>query len=357
MEKKIVMLPGGGIGAEVLAEADKVLRSAAARFGHRFEITEVGGGVSAPLGEAELAQCLAADSVLAGVGTGAYLPQLTRAMDLQAEMRPALLYPQLAGASPLAPALVEQDIDLMLVRALGSGEEGDTRGEDALRDEAAHAAAVAFRTAEMRRCGLLFAQQPGAPEQARLWLQVVRQTALAFPRVSLTVQSASAAAAALLREPARCDVLLADGVCGEVLAGEAAGLTGSAGMMPCAMLHRGGSGLYHPVLGPSPDLAGQNVANPVGAIFSAAMLLKYEFGMAAECAAIEAAVQKVLDDGYRTVDILSPRCRLVSCDRFGDLISAALTSPVLYRRVSRSVQSAGGDFDPLHRRAAAAAQL
>ena len=368
MEKKIALLPGSGIGAEVLAEADKVLRSAAARFGHRFEFIEVMGGEDAPLDAENLAICLSADSVLAGVGTGAGIRQLIGEMHLQASMRPALLYPQLAGASPLAPALVSRDIDLMLVQALtgaaasryGPAPADDGRAQDVLHcveSEALRVASIAFRTSEMRRGGLVFVEQPSAPECNRLWRQVVQQTAAGFPRVAFSTLGASAAAAQLLRDPARFDVILADGPCGEVLAGEAAGLTGSAGMMSCAMLSNGSKGLYHPVLGPSPDMAGQNLANPVGAVYAGALMMKYAFGMADECAAIEAAVQKVLDDGYRTVDILTPRCRLVSCDRFGDLIAAALTSPALYRKVARSVKAAGDGFAPLHRKVACAAEL
>ena len=369
MEKKIALLPGSGIGAEVLAEADKVLRSAASRFGHRFEVIEAAGGDGAPLDAENLALCLSADSVLAGVGTGVGIRQLIGEMRLQASMRPALLYPQLAGASPLAPALVSRDIDLMLVQALTGGlaaeryglaPADDGRAQDVLHcveSEAQRVASIAFRTAELRRGGLVFVEQPGAPECNRLWRQVVQQTAAGFPRVAFSTLGASAAASQLLRDPARFDVILADGPCGEVLAGEAAGLTGSAGMMSCAMLSNGSKGLYHPVLGPSPDMAGQNLANPVGAVYAGALMLKYAFGMADECAAIEAAVQKVLDDGYRTVDILTPRCRLVSCDRFGDLIAAALTSPTLSRKVARSVKAAGEGFAPLHRKVTGAAEL
>ena len=367
MEKKIAMIPGAGIGAEVLAEADKVLRSVATRFGHRFETVEVSGGANAPLAESELAVCTAADSVLAGIGTGEALRQLTAALHLQASMRPALLYPQLAEASPLAPTLVSGDIDLMLVQALDSmagPQPAPKHGKDSAQDtlvcraaEAERAARIAFRTAELRRGGVVFVEQPGAPNCNQLWREVVQATAQQFPRVSVSVQTASATASQLLREPAQFDVILADGICAEFLAGEAAGLTGCAGMMSCAMLGAGSRGLYHPVLGPSPDMAGQNLANPVGAVFAAAMLLKYAFGLTAECAAIEQAVQKVLDDGYRTVDILAPGCRLVSCDRFGDLITAALTSPALYRKVARSVKAAGDGFVPLRRRVAGAAEL
>ena len=365
MEQQIALLPGGGIGAEVLAEAVKVLRSVGARFGHRFTFVET--GCEGELLDPEtLDRCLAADSVLAGVGTGPALTQLTAAMKLQASMRPALLYPQLAGASPLAPALVERDIDLMLVQALavpGAGQAADgpgLQGQDLFcrsGEEAARVARIAFRTAGMRRRGLVFVEQPGAPDCNRVWLQVVRRASADYPTVSLTVLGAGAAAAALLRQPARFDVILADGPCGEVLAGEAAGLTGSAGMMSCAMMTVGGRGLYHPVLGPCPDLAGQRVANPVGAVYAGALLLKYVFGMVDECAAIEAAVQRVLDDGFRTADILTPRCRLVSCDRFGDLIAAALTNPLLYRRVSRAVRAAGDEFVQLHRRVTGAEEL
>lgn len=364
MQQTVALLPGGGIGAEVLAEAVKVLRSVGARFGHRFTFVESGceGG---PLGEEGLARCLAADSVLAGVGTGPALAQLAAAMKLRASIRPALLYPQLAGASPLAPALVERDIDLMLVQALelpgGEEEGGGQKGLFQDGDEgAARVARIAFRTAGMRRRGLVFVEQPGAPACNRAWLQVVRRTAAEYPAVSLTVLGASAMAAALLRQPANFDVILSDGPCGEMLAGMAAGMTGSAGMMSCAGMAVGGRGVYHPLLGPSPDLAGQRIANPVGAVYAGALLLKYVFGMMDECAAIEAAVQKVLDDGFRTVDILTPRCHLVSSDRFGDLIAAALTSPLLYRRVSRSVRAAGGrggQFEQLHRRATGAEEL
>ena len=360
MEKKIALLPGGGIGAEVLAQAEKALRAVGGRFGHKFCFERVAVGLSGPLDEATLARCLAADSVLAGVGTGRAIGQLGRAMALKARMRPALLYPQLAGASPLAPALVKQDIDLMLVQTMGaflSGEEEDAptvQGEE----DAVRVARIAFRTAEMRRCGLVFVEQPGLEERARrCWRALLGRVAESFPRVKLELLGVSEVAARLLQDPARFDVILADGVCGAVLAGEAAGLTGSAGMMSCAALGVDRRGLYHPVLGPSPDMAGQNLANPVGAVYAGALLLKYAFGMAEECAAIEEAVQRVLDDGYRTADILAPRCRLVSCERMGELIAAALTSPALYRRVVRGTKDAGDGFGTLQRKVSGAARM
>ena len=360
MEKTIAMLPGEGIGSEVLAQAEKVLRSIGTRFGHRFTFVQVGGGLSGPLTEEQLSSCLAADSVLAGVGVGRGISQLSQELNLKANMRPALLYPQLAGASPLAPALVKQDIDQLLVqalagiRALEQGEESPAPKEE---EDAVRVARIAFRAAGMRRGGLVFVEQPGQPARNRCWRELLGKVAAGFPRVSLRIMGATAAAAELLQDPARFDVILADGVCGAVLAGEAAGLTGSAGMMSCAMIGNDRRGLYHPVLGPSPDMAGQNLANPVGAVYAGALLLKYAFDLAEECAAIEAAVQRVLDDGYRTADIMTHRCRLVSCDCFGDLIAAALTSPLLYRRVSRGIRDAGDSFAPLRRRVTGAAQL
>ena len=360
MEKKIALLPGGGIGAEVLAQAEKALRAIGGRFGHRFTFELIPVGLSAPLGEEVLERCLAADSVLAGVGTGQAIGQLAEAMALKARMRPALLYPQLAGASPLAPALVKQDIDLMLVQAIGAFSAGEEEDAPAVRGEedAVRIARIAFRTAEMRRCGLVFAEQPGLDACARRsWRALLDRLAAEFPRVRLRRLGASEVASRLLQDPARFDVILADGVCGAVLAGEAAGLTGSAGMMSCAVLGAGRRGLYHPVLGPSPDMAGQNLANPVGAVYAGALLLKYAFGMADECAAIEAAVQRVLDDGYRTADILTRRCRLVSCERMGELIAAALTSPTLYRRVARGTHDAGDGFGTLQRKVSGDARM
>ncbi len=360
MEKTIAMLPGEGIGSEVLSQAEKVLRSVATRFGHRFTFAPISGGLADPLSAEQLAGCLAADSVLAGVGVGRGIAQLSQELNLKANMRPALLYPQLAGASPLAPALVKQDIDLMLVQALAgirALEQGEEMPAPQEEEDAARVVRIAFRTAGMRRGGLVFVEQPGQPARNRCWRELLQRVASGFPRVNLRIMGATAAAAELLQDPARFDVILADGVCGAVLAGEAAGLTGSAGMMSCAMIGNDRRGLYHPVLGPSPDMAGQNLANPVGAVYAGALLLKYAFDLADECAAIEAAVQKVLDDGYRTADILTPRCRLVSCDRFGDLIAAALTSPLLYRRVARSIRDAGDGFAPLRRRVTGAAEL
>ena len=197
MEKTIAMLPGEGIGSEVLAQAEKVLRSIGTRFGHRFTFVQVGGGLSGPLTEEQLSSCLAADSVLAGVGVGRGISQLSQELNLKANMRPALLYPQLAGASPLAPALVKQDIDLMLVqalagiRALEQGEESPAPKEE---EDAVRVARIAFRAAGMRRGGLVFVEQPGQPARNRCWRELLGKVAAGFPRVSLRIMGATAAA-------------------------------------------------------------------------------------------------------------------------------------------------------------------
>lgn len=211
----------------------------------------------------------------------------------------------------------------------------------------------------MRRGGLVFVEQPGSAGAQSLLARTARQGGGRIPPGQPSDHGRHRSPPAeLLQDPARFDVILADGVCGAVLAGEAAGLTGSAGMMSCAMIGNDRRGLYHPVLGPSPDMAGQNLANPVGAVYAGALLLKYAFDLAEECAPIEAAVQRVLDDGYRTADIMTHRCRLVSCDCFGDLIAAALTSPLLYRRgLPRHPRCRGQFRPPWRRRVTGAAQL
>jgi len=349
---RIAVLPGDGIGVEVIAEAEKVLHVVGERFGHRF-VTEkglVGGAAMArtgePLPEATLALCQASDAVLFGAaGDPKYddpkaevrpeqaLLHLRKALGLFANLRPVWAHPALAEASPLRPELV-RGVDLIVVRELTSGiyfgqprVEGSERAVDTMvytRAEVERIAHVAFRVARGRRRRVTSVDKANVLACSRLWRQAVEAVAQNYPDVTLEHLLVDAAAMHLIKRPRDFDVILTANQFGDILSDETSVLAGSMGLLPSASLGKGRFGLYEPIHGSAPDIAGQGIANPLAAILSVAMLVRHSLEMKAEAQAVETAVAAVLDAGGRTPDIAPPGQRTVTTQQMGDLVAAAL---------------------------------
>ena len=349
---QIAVLPGDGIGAEVTAEAEKVLRAVGARFGHQF-VTQSGlvGGVAMdrtgePLPEDTLALCKAADAVLFGaVGDPRYddpqasarpeqaLLALRKALGLFANLRPVWVHAALAGASPLRMELV-QGVDLIVVRELTGGiyfgqprVEGVDRAVDTMtytRAEVERIAHTAFRIARGRRRKVTSVDKANVLACSRLWRQTVTAVAQEYTDVALEHVLVDAATMHLLRRPRDFDVILTGNMFGDILSDETSVLAGSMGMLPSASLGKGRLGMYEPIHGSAPDIAGQGIANPLAAILSVAMLLRHSLEMETEARTVEAAVSAILDAGHRTSDIASSGQPAVTTQQMGDLVVEAL---------------------------------
>jgi 3-isopropylmalate dehydrogenase len=352
---KIAVLPGDGIGAEVVAEAEKVLQAVGERFGHCFQTEEglVGGAAMdatppgarpEPLPEATLALCEAADGILFGaVGHPRYddpqaqarpeqaLLGLRKALKLFANLRPVWVHPALAGASPLRADLVE-GVDLVVVRELTGGlyfgqprVEGSERAVDTMvytRAEVERIAHVAFRAARQRRGKVTSVDKANVLACSRLWRQTVSAVAREYADVVLEHLLVDAATMHLIRRPRDFDVILTGNMFGDILSDETSVLAGSMGMLPSASLGEGRLGLYEPIHGSAPDIAGQGIANPLAAILSAAMLLRH--WLETEARAVEAAVSAVLDAGYRTADLAAPGEPYLGTQQMGEMVVQAL---------------------------------
>lgn len=353
MQAKIVTLPGDGIGPEVVAEGVKVLKRVAAQFGHTFEFSEqlVGGiaidetGVALP--DATLAACQSADAVLLGAVGGpkwsdpraAVRPEqgllgLRCGLGLFANLRPVKVYPALVNASTLKPAVVT-GVDLIIVRELTGGlyfgkPQGrvDTAEGRAAVDTMYYTAAeierllrVAFELARGRRKKLASADKANVLATSRLWREVAHEVAREYPDVAYEDVLADACAMYLVRRPAAYDVIATENTFGDILSDEAAMLAGSMGMLPSASLGAGKFGLYEPIHGSAPDIAGQGIANPLATILSCAMMLRWSFGLAREADAVEAAVEAVLNAGYRCRDIAAPGDPVVGTTEMGDRVA------------------------------------
>jgi len=332
MVRNIVLLPGDGIGPEVTAAAVLVLDAVAARFGHRFETTTAAIGGSAlrdagvPLPPSTLDACLTADAVLLGaVGDPEFdrvdrhlrpeqgLLALRKAMGVYANLRPARIWPSLENASPLKPARVA-GVDMLVVRELTGGLYfGEPRhiepdGSSAIntlrysRTEVVRVAEVAFRMAGIRRRVVTSVDKANVLETSQLWRAVVTDISTRYPDVRLEHMYVDACAMALALEPARFDVVLTENLFGDILSDEAGAIVGSLGLLPSASIGNG-VGLFEPVHGSAPTLAGKDVANPIGAILSAAMMLRHSFSLDSEADAVETAVAAVLRSGARTADL------------------------------------------------------
>jgi 3-isopropylmalate dehydrogenase len=353
---KIAVLPGDGIGPEVTAQAVKVLK-AVVGSSQPLELVEApigGAGVDAagdPLPAATLDIARKAEAILFGAAglpgdeaipymmrPGASLLRLRKDLGLFANFRPAFLFPELLGASTLKPEVV-QGLDLMILRELtgdlyfgeprgyGTAPDGSREAFNTMRyseTEVERIAHVAFRTARLRRRKVCSVDKANVLETMQLWREVVTRVGAGYPDVALTHAFVDAAAMMLMREPKQFDVIVTGNMFGDILSDAAAMLTGSIGMLPSASMASGTKGLYEPVHGTAPDIAGRNLANPIAAILSVAMMLRYSFGQSDPAARVERAVRAVLADGYRTGDIFQPGMKRVGTAEMGDAVVEAV---------------------------------
>ena len=360
MEYKIALIPGDGIGPEIVAEAQKVLDRVCEKYSHKFSYTEVllgGASIDAhgvPLTEEAIAQAKASDAVLMGSIGGdaktspwyklepskrpeAGLLAIRKALNLFANLRPAYLYNELRDACPLRDEIIGDGFDMIIVRELTGGlyfgarktteENGVRTAVDTLsynENEIRRIAIKAFEIARKRRNKVTSVDKANVLDSSRLWRSVVEDVAKDYPDVTLEHMLVDNCAMQLVRDPKQFDVILTENMFGDILSDEASMVTGSIGMLSSASLNETKLGLYEPSHGSAPDIAGQNKANPIATILSAAMMLRYSLDLDKEADAVEAAVQKVLTDGYRTGDIMSDGCKLVGTREMGDLIADAI---------------------------------
>jgi 3-isopropylmalate dehydrogenase len=348
----ITTLPGDGIGPEVLAEAVRVLDAVAKRFGHTLTITEkpIGGAALAatndPLPPGTLAACLSSSAVLLGaVGSPEYdnyprhlrpeagLLRLRRELEAFTNLRPAACYPGLEDVSPLRAELV-RGTDILFVRELLGGLYfGEPRHIEPTADgrvaintmryseaEIERVARIGFDLARSRRKRLVSVDKANVLECSRLWREVVTRTGKDYPDVALAHQYVDSAAMLLTLKPASFDVVLTENMFGDILSDEAGGVIGSLGLLASASIG-GPVGIYEPVHGSAPDIAGKGIANPLGAILSCGLLLRHSFHLEAEAASIEAAVMQALADGYRTADLARGRHQPCSTGEMGDSVA------------------------------------
>jgi len=344
---KIAVLPGDGIGAEIMDEALKVLAVIGQKYGHDFQIEEalIGGAAldveGVPLPEETFQLCQDSDAVLLGAVGGpkwdnleghlrpeAALLGLRKGLELYANLRPAFLFEPLLNASSLKREVLE-GVDILVVRELTGGlyfgpkEKSADRALDTLlytRAEIERILRIGFEAAQIRSKKLTSVDKANILETSRLWRAIAIEMAQEYPEVELKHIYVDNCAMQLIRYPKQFDVIVTENMFGDILSDEAAMLTGSIGMLPSASLGRGKVSVYEPVHGSAPDIAGQKKANPIATILSVAMMLRYSFQLEAEAKAIEWAVAKVLDDGYRTGDIMEPGKNLVNTEEMGKLI-------------------------------------
>lgn len=356
MTKRIALIPGDGIGPEIVAQAKAVLDRVAEIFGHEFTYTEVAMGGNAidrygdPLPQEMLDKCLASDSVLLGAVGGPKwngvpgpqrpekgLLRLRAGMGVYSNNRPAKIWPQLASASPLKPEIVDRGIDFLIVRELIGGiyfgkhetvtENGESVAIDELRyteSEIRRIGRIGFETARKRNHKLCSVEKSNVLDSSRLWKKVMHQLAAEYPDVELSDMLVDNCAMQIVKDPSQFDVIVTENMFGDILSDEASMITGSIGMIPSSSLGDGTRGLYEPIHGSAPDIAGKDIANPIGTILAAAMMLRYSFDMAVEADCIESAVSAVLEAGYRTGDIFSPGCTQVGCREMGRLVTEYL---------------------------------
>ena len=350
---KIAVLPGDGIGPEIVAQAVKVLN--ALNIGLEMEHAPIGGaGYEAagdPLPDATLALAKASDAVLLGaVGDWKYdklerhlrpergLLRIRKELNLFANLRPALLYPELASASTLKPEVVS-GLDIMIVRELTGDiyfgqprgistlENGEREGVNTMRyseSEIRRIGRVAFDIAMKRNKKVCSVDKANVLETTELWRQVMIELSKDYPEVELSHMYVDNAAMQLIRAPKQFDVMVTGNIFGDILSDEASMLTGSIGMLPSASLDANNKGMYEPSHGSAPDIAGKDVANPLATILSAAMMLRYTFNDEANAVRIEDAVKKALAQGFRTADIWTEGTNKVGCAAMGDAVVVAL---------------------------------
>jgi 3-isopropylmalate dehydrogenase len=360
MNFNVAVIPGDGIGPEIIREARKVLDAIGAKYGHSFSYNELlMGGVSidatgVPLTEETLEAAKKSDSVLLGAVGGdvgksrwydlapnlrpeAGLLAIRKGLKLFANIRPAILFNELKNACPLREDIIGEGFDFVVVRELTGGLyfgdrwtkeiDGQRTATDTLvynEKEIARIARRAFDIARKRRKKVCSVDKANVLDSSRLWRQVTKEVSKEYPDVELTDMLVDNCAMQIVKDPTQFDVILTENMFGDILSDEASMVTGSIGMLASASLGEGKLGLYEPSHGSAPDIAGQNKANPIATILSAAMMLRYSFDLDTEADVIETAVKEVLKKGYRTIDIMSPGKTLVGCDRMGDLIVAEI---------------------------------
>ncbi|MDE7298053.1 MAG: 3-isopropylmalate dehydrogenase [Lachnospiraceae bacterium] len=357
MDYKIAVIPGDGIGPEIVREACKVLDRVGEKFGHSFHYTEVlmgGASIDAtgvPLTDEALAAAKASDSVLLGAVGGnvgqsdwyklppnlrpeAGLLAIRKGLELFCNLRPAVLFPQLKEACPLKDKIIGNGFDFVVVRELTGGvyfgerktvtENGVRRAIDTMpydENEIRRIAKWAFEVAMKRGRRVTSVDKANVLDTSRLWRQVVKEVAQEYPEVELSDMLVDNCAMQMVKDPKQFDVVLTENMFGDILSDEASMVTGSIGMLASASLGATKLGLYEPSHGSAPDIAGQNKANPIATILSAAMMLRYSFDLTEEADRVEAAVNEVLDAGWRTVDIMSEGCTLIGTKEMGDKIA------------------------------------
>ncbi len=349
MTKNIAVIRGDGIGPEIVEQALAVLGKIAQKYGHTFNYTDVDMGGCAidkwgdPLPEEMLKKCVESDSVLLGaVGGNKWndvpgpmrpekgLLRLRAGMGVYSNNRPAKVWAQLADASPLKKSIVDRGIDFIIVRELIGGiyfGEHRTDGDvatDILKyseSEIERIGRIGFETARKRGGRLCSVEKSNVLDSSRMWKKVMHRLAEEYTDVELTDMLVDNCAMQIVKDPSQFDVIVTENMFGDILSDEASMITGSIGMIPSSSLGSTSCGLYEPIHGSAPDIAGMDIANPIGTILSAAMMLRYSFDMAAEADDIENAVSKFLDDGYRTADIMSDGMTKVGCKKCGEIIT------------------------------------
>ena len=356
MKKHICVLPGDGIGPEVIKQALSVMDAVAEKFGHEFTYEDalIGGAAidatGEPLPAATLDVCKRSDAVFLGAVGGpkwdqggprpeAGLLAIRKELGLFANLRPVILYPQLLGGCPLKPERVADGVDMLIVRELtGDVYFGEPAGRGTrngkrtafnnmiyAEDEVERIAHMAFKIAQKRQGRLCSVDKANVLEVSRLWREVVCEVAKNYPDVELSHLYIDNAAMQLVLGPGRFDVILTANLFGDILSDEAAVVAGSIGMLPSASIGDKYA-LYEPIHGSAPDIAGQDMANPMATILSAAMMLRHSFGLEQEAKCIESAVSSVLADGYRTGDIMEPGMQKISCSQTGEIIRKKVLS-------------------------------
>ena len=360
MKLRIGSISGDGIGPEIVREARKVLDQVVKKYGHEIEYTDIlMGGASInvhgiPLTEEAVETAKNQEAILMGSIGGdpntspwyqlepsrrpeAGLLEIRKELNLFANLRPAVLYPQLSKACPLKEEISEKGFDMLIMRELTGGlyfgerktieEKGSLKAIDTLvytEDEIRRIAIKGFEIALKRKSKVTSVDKANVLDSSRLWRKVVNEVAKDYPQVTLEHMLVDNCAMQLVKDPAQFDVILTENMFCDILSDEASMVTGSIGMLASASLNGSKFGLYEPSHGSAPDIAGQDTANPIATILSAAMMLRYSFDLEQEATSIEEAVSKVLDQGYRTGDIMSEGCTLVGCSTMGDKIAEAV---------------------------------
>ena len=360
MKLNIACIKGDGIGPEIVTQAQKVLNRVAQCYGHEIVYTDVlmgGASIDAcgvPLTDEAIAAAKASDAVLMGSIGGntttspwyklapelrpeAGLLKLRKSLNLFANLRPALLYPELSDACPLKKEISDAGFDMMIMRELTGGlyfgerhtteENGIRKAVDTLtydENEIRRIAIKGFDIAMKRRKKVTSVDKANVLDSSRLWRKVVEEVAKDYPEVALEHMLVDNCAMQLVKDPAQFDVILTENMFGDILSDEASMVTGSIGMLSSASLNDTKFGLYEPSHGSAPDIAGKDIANPIATVLSAAMMLRFTFDLDREADAMEKAVKEILKKGYRTSDIMSEGCTLVGCTKMGDLLAAQI---------------------------------